>query len=127
MLSSPTPADLSLYHRADYPALTYSTRIRGNSRVVLNLFLNASMMTDDVNIMTALYSASGVIEPVEILPVLSIHLRTCEVNSYKIMFLIATYFMTELFEFREGYITSAMVSVDMCEILYISWEQDNKI
>ena len=35
MLSIPYPADLSLYHRADYPALTYSTRVRDNSRGVL--------------------------------------------------------------------------------------------
>ena len=33
-LSSPAPANLSLYHRV-YPALTYSGRVRGNSRDVL--------------------------------------------------------------------------------------------
>ena len=35
--------------------------------------------------------------------------------------------MTKLFEFREGYITSAMVSVDKCEIIHVLWEQDNKV
>ena len=35
MLSSPAPADLSLYHRVDYPGLTYSGRAIGNSRDVL--------------------------------------------------------------------------------------------
>ena len=30
--------------------------------------------------------------------------------------------MTKLFEFREGYITSKMVTVDMGEILYVLWE-----
>ena len=46
---------------------------RSTSSVVLNSFLNASMMTDDMNIMTALQSASKEIEPNEILSVLSIH------------------------------------------------------
>ena len=40
---------------------------------------------------------------VQILTVLSIHWCTCEINSYKIMF-IAPYSMTKLFEFQEGYI-----------------------
>ena len=84
------------------------------------------MMTDNMNIMTALYSTSSKIEPVEILTVLSIHWCTCEINSYKIMFL-APYSVTKLFEFHEGYITSAMVSVDMYEILHVLWEQDNKV
>ena len=79
-----------------------------------------------MNIMTAVYSTSRKIESVEILAVLSIYWCTCEVDSYKIMFL-APYSMTKLFEFQEGYITSAMVSVDMCEILYVLWEQDNKV
>ena len=35
MLSSPPPADLSLYHHVDYPALTYSGCVKGNSRDVL--------------------------------------------------------------------------------------------
>ena len=35
MLSSPTPTDLSFYPHADYPTRTYSTRVRGNSRDVL--------------------------------------------------------------------------------------------
>ena len=39
ILSSPTPADLSLYHHVDYPTLTYSTRVRGNSRDVLLRFV----------------------------------------------------------------------------------------
>ena len=88
--------------------------------------LNDSMMTDNMNIMTALYSTSREIEPVEILTVLSIHWCTCEINSYKIMF-FNPYSMTKLFEFQEGYITCAMVSLDMCEILHVLWEQDNKI
>ena len=79
-----------------------------------------------MNIMTALYSTSRKIESVVILAVLSIHWCTCEINSYKIMFL-TPYSMTKLFEFREGYITSAMISVDMCEILRVLWEQDNKV
>ena len=48
----------------------------------------------------ALYSTSRKIEMVEILAVLSIHWCTCEVDSYKIMFL-APYPMTKLFEFYE--------------------------
>ena len=88
--------------------------------------LNVSMMTDNMNIKPALYSTSSKIESVEILAVLSIHWCTCEINSYKIMFL-APYTMTKLFESQEGYITKAMVSVDMCEILYVLWEQDNKV
>ena len=74
--------------------------------------LNASTMTDNMNIMTALYSTSREIEPDEVLAVLSIHWCTCEVNSYKIMFLIAPFSVTKLFEFQERYITSAMASVD---------------
>ena len=88
--------------------------------------VNASMMTDNMNIMTALYSTSRKLEPVEIQTVLSIHWCICEINSYKIMFL-APYSVTKLFEFQEGYITSAMVSVDVCEILHVLWEYDNKI
>ena len=88
--------------------------------------LNASMMTNNVNIMTALYSKSREIEPVEIMAVLSIHWCTCEINSYKIIF-FAPYPVTKLFEILEGYITDAMISVDMYEILYVLWEQDNKV
>ena len=84
------------------------------------------MMTNNMNIMTALYSASREIEPVEILTVLSIHWCTCEVNSYTIMSLIAPHSVTKLFEFQEGYITSAMGSVDMGLILHVL-EQDNKV
>ena len=84
-------------------------------------------MTDNMNIMTTLYSTIREIESVEILPVLPIHWCTCEINSYKIVSLIAPYSVTKLFEFQEGYITSAMVSVDMCEIIYVLWEQDNKV
>ena len=54
-----------------------------------------------------------------------IHWCTCEIDSYKIMFL-PPYSVTKLFEFQEGYITSAMTSVDMCEILHVLWEQDKK-
>ena len=89
--------------------------------------LYASMMNDDMNIMTALCSVSRETEPVKLLAVLSIHWCACEVNSYKIVFLIVPYSMTKLFEFQEGYITGAMVSVDMSEILYVLWEQDNKV
>ena len=35
MLYSPTPADLSLFHHVDYPTLTYSVCVRGNSQDVL--------------------------------------------------------------------------------------------
>ena len=35
IFSSLAPADISLYHRVDYPALTYSVSVRGNSRDVL--------------------------------------------------------------------------------------------
>ena len=87
--------------------------------------LNASMMSDNMNIMTALYSTSRKIEPVEFLTVLSSHWCTCEINSYKIMSL-APYSVTKMFEFQGGYITSAMVSVDMCEILHVLREQYNK-
>ena len=88
--------------------------------------LNPSMMTDNMNIMTALYSTSRKIKSVEILTVLSIHWCTCEINCHKIMSL-APYSVTKMFEFQEGYITSAMVSVGMCEILYVLWEQDNNV
>ena len=71
-----------------------------------------------MNITMALYCASREIEPVEILTVLSIHWCTCEINSYKIM-ILTPYSVTKLFEFQEGYITSAMVSVDMHEILHV--------
>ena len=53
-------------------------------------------MADDMNIMTALYSASREIESVEILTILSNHWCACEINSYKIMFLAAPYSMTKL-------------------------------
>ena len=53
--------------------------------------------------------------------VLSIHLCTCEVDSYKIVFL-TPYSMAKPFEFQEGYIISTMVGVDMCEILHVLWE-----
>ena len=72
--------------------------------------LNASMMTDNMNIMTVLYSTSRKIEPVEIM---AVRWCTCEVNSYKIMFLIAPYSAPKLFEFQERNITSAMASVDV--------------
>ena len=75
-----------------------------------------------MNITIALYSTSRKIETVEILAVLSIHWCTCEVNSYKSMFL-APYPATKLFEYQEGYITSTMVSVDMGEIIHVLWEQ----
>ena len=88
--------------------------------------LNASMMADNMNIMTALYITSRKIEPVEILMLLFIHWCTCETNSCKIMF-PAPYCMTKLVEFQEGYITSAMVSMDMCEIIHVLWERDNKV
>ena len=49
--------------------------------------LNASMVTDNMNIMTSLYSTIREIELVEVLAVVSIHWCTCEVSSFKIMFL----------------------------------------
>ena len=76
-----------------------------------------------MNITMALYNSSRKMETVEILTVLSIHWCACEVDSNKIMFL-APYPVAKLFEFQEGYITSAMVSVDMCEILHVLWLQD---
>ena len=79
-----------------------------------------------MNITMALYCTSREIEPVEILTALSIQWCTCEVDSYKIMFLVP-YSMAKLFEFQEGYITSEIVSIDMCEILYVLWGQDNKV
>ena len=79
-----------------------------------------------MNIAVALYSNGRKIETVEIRAVLSIHCCTCEVDSYNIVFL-APYRMAKLFEFQEGYIISTMVSVDMCEILRVLWEQDNKV
>ena len=78
------------------------------------------------SMIAALYGTSRKIEPVDILAVLSINWCTCEVNSYKIM-ILAPYAVTKLFEFQEGYITNTMVSVDMCEILQVLWEQDNKV
>ena len=65
-----------------------------------------------MNITMALYRTSREIEPVEIMTVLSIHWCTCESYSYKII-IIAPYPVTKLFEFQEGYITSAMVNVDV--------------
>ena len=55
-----------------------------------------------MNITMSLYSTSTKIVLVEILTILSIHWCTCEVNSYKIMFL-PPYPLTKLFEFQEGY------------------------
>ena len=75
--------------------------------------LNASMMTDNMN-MTAIYSTSREIEPVEILMVLSINWCTCEVNSYDPCSIPCDK-------------TSRMISVDMYEILLVLWEQDNKV
>ena len=86
--------------------------------------LYAHMMTDNMNI--ALYSTSTKIESVEMLTIISIDWGTCEINSCKIMFR-ARHLMAKHLEFRERYITSTMVSVDMCEILYVLWEQDNKV
>ena len=86
--------------------------------------LYASVMTD--NITMALYGTTRKIETVEILAVLSIHCCTCEINSYIIVFL-APYPVAKPIEFQEGYIISTMVSVDMCEILHVLWEQDNKV
>ena len=63
--------------------------------------LNASMMAENMNIMTALYSTSSKIQSVEIPAVLSIHWCTCDINSYKIVFL-TPYPVTKLFEFQEG-------------------------
>ena len=79
-----------------------------------------------MNITKALYSTSSKIEPVEILTVLSIHWCACEVDSHQIMFL-ATYPVTNLFKFQDGYIISTTVSMDMCEILHVLWEQDNRV
>ena len=107
-------------------ASSYNNSLYDSNYVAVNWSLNASMMTDNMNIMTALYSTSRKIEPVEILAVLSIHWCICEINSYKIIFL-TLYSVTNLFEFREGYVSGAMVSVDMCEILHVLWEQDNKV
>ena len=84
-------------------------------------------MTDlCASMISALYSTSRKIEPAEILAVLSIHWCTCKVNIYKIM-ILAPYAVTKLFEFQEGYITSTMASMDMCEILHVLWEQDNNV
>ena len=65
----------------------YDTSLYDGNSAVLNSFLDASM-TGDMNKMTALYGASREIEPVEILETLSIHRCACEINSYKIMFLL---------------------------------------
>ena len=63
--------------------------------------LNASMMTDNMNIMTALYSTSRKIESFEIWAVLSIHWCTCEINSYKIMFLAAYSVTKEIYHYSK--------------------------
>ena len=84
-------------------------------------------MTDlYASIIVALYSTSRKIEPVKILAVRSIHWCTCEVNNYKIM-ILAPYPVTKLCEFQEGYIISIMDSVDVCEILRVLCEEDNKV
>ena len=69
----------------------------------------------------ALYSTSRQIEPIGILAKLSIHWCTCEVNSYNV---VTPYPMTKRFEFKERYIISTMVSMDMCEILRVLWESE---
>ena len=56
--------------------------------------------------------------------ILSIRWCTCEINSYKVV-LFTPYSMTELFQ--EGYVTSATVSVDICEILRVLREENNKV
>ena len=35
--------------------------------------------------------------------------------------------MTKPFEFREGYVTSTVISMGMSEILRVLWEKDNKV
>ena len=55
---------------------------------------------------------------IEILTVFSIRWCTREINSYKVVF-FTPYSMTKLFEFQEKYVTSTMVSVDVCEILHV--------
>ena len=72
-----------------------------------------------------LYSTSWEIESIEILAVLSIRGCTREINSYKVV-LFTPYSMTKLFEFQERYVTSKMIIMDMCEILRVLWEKDNK-
>ena len=79
-----------------------------------------------MNTAMALYSTSWKIKPVEILAIRSIRWCTCEIDSYKVV-LLTPYPMAELFEFQKGYIISTMVSMDMCEILRVLWEQDNKV
>ena len=115
-------------------ASSYTTSLYDSNYVAVNSSLNssmmtnvnASMMTGNMNIMTDLYNTGTKIEPVEVVKVLSIHWCTSEVNSYKIMFL-TPYSVSKLFDFQVGYITSAMVSVDMCEIHLVLWEQGNKV
>ena len=82
-------------------APSYNTSLYDSNYAVLNSFLHASI-TDDINILTALYSNNREIEPIEILEILSIYWRACEINSYKIMFPAAPSSMTKLLEFREG-------------------------
>ena len=66
------------------------------------------------------------IESIEILTVLSICQCTCEINSYKVV-LSTPYSMTKLFELLQCHVTSTVVSMDMCEILRVLWEKDNKV
>ena len=35
--------------------------------------------------------------------------------------------MAKTFEFQEGYVTTTMISMYMCEILRVMWEKDNKV
>ena len=76
--------------------------------------------------MTALYSPSWEIESIVILTVPSIRWCTHEINSYKVVS-FTPYSMTKLFEFQERYVTSTMVSMDMCEIVRVLREKDNKV
>ena len=73
-----------------------------------------------------LYSTSWEIESIEILTVLSIRWCTREINSYKVV-IFTPYSMTKLFEYQERYVTSTMGSMDVCEILRVLWEKDNRV
>ena len=41
--------------------------------------------------------------------------------------LFTPYCMAKLFEFQEGYVTSAIVDMEMSEILRVLWEKDNNV
>ena len=77
--------------------------------------------------MYSLFRIYWEIESIEVLSILSIRWCTRLIDGYEIVRINAPYSMAKLLELREGDITSTMISMDIFQIHYILWEQDNKV